>query len=543
MELKTDVLVIGSGIAGLYAAIKMSEFADVILVTKKNKSDSNTNYAQGGIASVIDPNDSIEKHIGDTMIAGAGLCNAEAVRILVTEGPDRITELINIGTDFTQKNGKLDLVKEGGHSFSRIVHSKDLTGKEVERALIEKANSINNIVIIENTLAIDLITEHNISNLKDMPINNRHCWGAYVLDNNDNCVKKITSKVTILATGGLGQVYLHTTNPSIATGDGYAMAYRAGAQLANMEFIQFHPTALYQTIETRDSSSHAFLISEAVRGFGGILRNGAHEEFMHFYDSRKELAPRDIVARAIDTEMKKRGEDFLYLDITHKNKDEIIDHFPNIYNKCKEIGIDITKDLIPVVPAAHYACGGVLVDINAKTSLSGLYAVGEVSMTGVHGANRLASNSLLEALVFTKRAADSVRVELSNFNTKIPSIPDWDDSGTLTADEKVIISHNVKELKQFMSDYVGIVRSNLRLNAASRRIHTLFVEVEDYYIKTKVFDSLIELRNLVTCSHLIVKSALLRKESRGLHFSLDYKDLGQMTLGENNVIQNTYQKS
>lgn len=542
MELKTDVLIIGSGIAGLYSAIKMSEFANVILVTKKNKSDSNTNYAQGGIASVIDPNDSFEKHIVDTTIAGAGLCDLEAVQTLVNEGPERIKELIDIGTHFTRKNGKLDLAKEGGHSFSRIVHSKDLTGKEVERALIERANSIDNIQIIENTLAIDLITEHNVSNLQEMPINNRHCWGAYVLDNKNNYVQKIISKITILATGGLGQVYLHTTNPAIATGDGYAMAYRAGAQVANMEFIQFHPTALFQNDESQ-KDSHAFLISEAVRGFGGILRNGAFEEFMQKYDSRRELAPRDIVARAIDTEMKKRGEDFLYLDITHKDKKEILEHFPNIYEKCKELGIDITTDLIPVVPAAHYACGGVLVDSYAKTSISGLYAVGEVSMTGVHGANRLASNSLLEALVFAKRSADSVKIELMNYDINIPIVPDWDYSGTLTADEKVIISHNIKELKQLMSDYVGIVRSNLRLKAAARRIHTLFIEMEEYYKKTKVFDSLIELRNLVTCSHLIVKSAMLRKESRGLHFSLDYPKLEPETAGENIIIQNTYQKS
>jgi L-aspartate oxidase len=542
MELKTDVLVIGSGIAGLYSAIKMSEFADVILVTKKDKSESNTNYAQGGIASVIDPNDSFEKHVQDTMIAGAGLCDLEAVKILVKEGPERINELIEIGTDFTRKDGKLDLVKEGGHSFSRIVHSKDLTGKEVERALIKRANSIDNIRIIENTLAIDLITEHNVSNLREMPINNRHCWGAYVLENENNQVQKILSKVTILATGGLGQVYLHTTNPSIATGDGYAMAYRAGAHVSNMEFIQFHPTALYQSNETQ-KDSHSFLISEAVRGFGGILRNGAKEEFMHLYDNRKELAPRDIVARAIDTEMKKLGEDYLFLDITHKGKNEIIDHFPNIYNKCIELGIDITTDLIPVVPAAHYACGGVLVDTYARSSLSGLYAVGEVSMTGVHGANRLASNSLLEALVFAKRATDAIKKDLFDYKIRIPNVPDWDDSGTLTADEKIIISHNIKELKQFMSDYVGIVRSNLRLNAASRRIHTLFIEMEEYYKKTKVFDSLIELRNLVTCSHLIVKSALLRKESRGLHYSLDYPMSDDKISGANTIIQNTYQKS
>ncbi|MBX2976978.1 MAG: L-aspartate oxidase [Ignavibacteriaceae bacterium] len=541
MKYDTDVLVIGSGIAGLYSAIKIAEFADVILVTKKDRAESNTNYAQGGIASVLAPEDSFEKHINDTIIAGAGLCNRNSVKILVEEGPDRIKELIDIGTKFTEKDGNLDLVREGGHSFSRIVHAKDLTGKEVERALINKANSLNNLQIIENTLAIDLITEHNTSNLKNMPLNNRHCWGAYVLDVTNNCVKKITSKITILATGGLGQVYLHTTNPSIATGDGYAMAYRAGAKVANMEFIQFHPTALYQN--SNSMQNHSFLISEAVRGFGGILRNGVGEAFMQNYDSRRDLAPRDIVARAIDFEMKKRGEDFLFLDITHKKSSDIIEHFPNIYNRCLSEGLDITRELIPIVPAAHYACGGILVDEFARTSLSGLYATGEVAMTGVHGANRLASNSLLEALVFSNRAAEVIKNSINLVSGEIPHIPEWDDSGTLTPDEKVIITHNTKELKQFMSDYVGIVRSNLRLRAASRRIANLYVEIEEYYKKTKVFDSLIELRNLVTCSHLIVKSAMLRKESRGLHYSLDYQFSKEESIALDTIIQNKYQKS
>lgn len=541
MKYDTDVLVIGSGIAGLYSAIKIAEFADVILVTKKDRAESNTNYAQGGIASVLAPDDSFEKHINDTIIAGAGLCSRNSVKILVEEGPDRIKELIDLGTNFTEKDGHLDLVREGGHSFSRIVHAKDLTGKEVERALINKANSLNNINIIENTLAIDLITEHNTSNLKNMPLNNRHCWGAYILDVTNNCVKKITSKITVLATGGLGQVYLHTTNPSIATGDGYAMAYRAGAKVANMEFIQFHPTALYQNHNS--TQNHSFLISEAVRGFGGILRNGVGEAFMQNYDSRKDLAPRDIVARAIDFEMKKRGDDFLFLDITHKKSSDIIEHFPNIYNRCLSEGLDITNELIPIVPAAHYACGGILVDEFARTSLSGLYATGEVSMTGVHGANRLASNSLLEALVFSNRAAEVIKNSIKFVSGEIPFIPEWDDSGTLTPDEKVIISHNTKELKQFMSDYVGIVRSNLRLVAASRRIANLYSEIEEYYKKTKVFDSLIELRNLVTCSHLIVKSAMLRKESRGLHYSLDYQFSNEESVAIDTIIQNKYQKS
>lgn len=542
MFYKTDVLVIGSGIAGLYSAIKISEFADVVLVTKKEKSESNTNYAQGGIASVLDPNDTFANHIEDTLIAGAGLCNEKTVEILVKEGPGKINELIDIGTGFTLKDGKLDLVREGGHSFNRIVHAKDLTGKEVERALIEKASKSPNIRIIENALAIDLITEHNVKGLRYLPISSRHCWGAYVLENEPGRVKKVISRATILATGGIGQVYYHTTNPPIATGDGFAMAYRAGAKMGNMEFIQFHPTSFYDP-NPGSKSSHSFLISEAVRGFGGILRNSSGEAFMDKYDSRRELAPRDIVARAIDTEMKKRGDEYVFLDVTHKHKDEIIDHFPHIHANCLRKGIDITNEFIPVVPAAHYICGGVFVDEFSRSSLTGLYAVGEVSMTGVHGANRLASNSLLEALVFAQRAADDIKKNMKDFPVCGEDIPDWDDSGTLSPDEKVLVTHGVRELKQLMSDYVGIVRSNLRLEFASRRINLLYNEIEEFYKITKVFDSLIELRNLVTSGYLIVKSALLRKESRGLHYTLDYPKADNSKTPEDTLIQNTYQKS
>ena len=523
MEYKTDVLIIGSGIAGLFAAIRICEFADVIIVTKKEKNESNTNYAQGGIASVIDPNDTFEKHIEDTVIAGAGLCRQETVEILVKEGPDRINDLIDIGTEFTRKNGKLDLAKEGGHSMARIVHAKDLTGKEIERALIEKVTLTKNIKILENSLAIDLITEHNVKRLKNEPLKNRNCWGAYVLDCNKNEVNKISSKVTVLATGGLGQVYLHTTNPAIATGDGFAMAYRAGAKIGNMEFIQFHPTSFY-TSGNNNSGKTSFLISEAVRGFGGILRTKDGNEFMDKYDRRKELAPRDIVARAIDNELKKRGDDYVYLDITHRKKNEVLDHFPNIYNNCLKNGIDITNDFIPVVPAAHYACGGILVDKFARTSLRGLYACGEVSMTGVHGANRLASNSLLEAVVFSHRASIDIKSYFKKNKSNIPAIPDWDDSGALSADEKILISHSIKEIKQIMWDYVGIVRSNLRLERAARRIHNIFLEAEELYKRTKVFEDILELRSIAACAHMIIKSAKLRKESRGLHYSLDYPE-------------------
>ncbi|MGE5680614.1 MAG: L-aspartate oxidase [Bacillota bacterium] len=538
MNIETDVLIIGSGIAGLYAALKISDKLKVTIVTKKNIAESNTNLAQGGIATVLGANDSFEKHISDTLIAGAGLCKRESVEILVKEGPERIHDLIDLGTQFTYKDGHLDLAREGGHSEHRIVHAADLTGHEVERALLEAVNSKENIVVLEDHFAIDLITEHNVYQLKEAVINNRHCWGAYVLDVMNNVILTVKAKATILASGGLGQVYLYTTNPLIATGDGFAMAYRAGAKLGNMEFIQFHPTSLYSSNDESGGSKPSFLISEAVRGFGGILRTKDKAEFMSKYDPRKELAPRDIVARAIDNELKKRGDDYVYLDITHKPANEIIEHFPHIYKRCLERGIDITKEFIPVVPAAHYACGGVVVDTLGRSSLAGLYACGEVSMTGIHGANRLASNSLLEALVFSYRAAMEINNSIPSTDFDIPSIPMWDESGTLSADEKVMISHSFREVKQVMWDYVGIVRSNLRLDRASKRIHNLYIEIEDMYKKTKVFEDILELRNLITCSHAIIKSAIMRKESRGLHYTLDYLNPDNSFEPQDTVIQN-----
>jgi L-aspartate oxidase len=538
--MRTDVLILGSGIAGLFAALKVSEFADVILATKKNKSESNTNYAQGGIASVMDMNDSFDKHIEDTLIAGAGLCNKSAVEITVTEGPDRIYDLVDIGTRFTKKQGKFDLAREGGHSMARIVHAKDLTGKEIERALIDAVNEKSNIKVLENAIAIDLITEHNVHQLKNKTLSNRNCWGAYILDGETNKVFKVSSKATLIATGGLGQVYLHTTNPRIATGDGFAMAYRAGARIGNMEFIQFHPTSLYKQNAQKMKNEPSFLISEAVRGFGAKLRLKSGETFMENYDPRKELAPRDIVARAIDNELKKSGEEFVYLDITHRSPTEITDHFPNIYNTCLKSGIDITKDFIPVVPAAHYACGGIAVDEFSRTSLKGLYACGEVSMTGLHGANRLASNSLLEAVVFAYRAATDLKEFLNNYDGMIPDIPDWDDSGTLSTDEKILITHSAKEVKEIMWNYVGIVRSDLRLERAGKRMHTLFEETEALYKKTKVFEEILELRNLVACSYVIIKSAKMRKESRGLHYTLNYPEPDNSKPPSNTYIQNRH---
>jgi L-aspartate oxidase len=439
---------------------------------------------------------------------------------------------------FTKKENDFDLAKEGGHSMSRILHAKDLTGQEIERALIHAVEEKPNITIYENAIAIDLLTEHNISGKSESLSENKNCWGAYILDSTKNEVIKITSKATVLATGGLGQIYLHTTNPLIATGDGFAMAYRAGVEIGNMEFIQFHPTSFFSIKTNSDFEGHLFLISEAVRGFGGLLRTKDGNLFMEHYDARKELAPRDIVARAIDNELKKRGDDFVYLDLTHKNANNIIEHFPNIYSTCLKNGIDITKEFIPVVPAAHYACGGIVVDLNGHTSLTGLYAAGEVTMTGVHGANRLASNSLLEALVYAYRCSNSIKELFNSTDITIPKLLDWDDSGTLTADEKVLITHSVNEVKQTMWDYVGIVRSDLRLERAARRIHNLYLETEKLYKRTNVFQEILELRNLITCSHIIIKSAQQRKESRGLHFTIDYPNSFPSDKIRNTILKN-----
>ena len=522
MGYKTDILVLGSGIAGLSFALKASKYAKVIIATKKEKAESNTNYAQGGVASVMSKDDNFELHIKDTIDCGAGLCHYDAVKQSVEEGPQLIHELIQLGTDFSSSHGELELGKEGGHSKQRIVHSKDLTGREIEKALLHNVSINKNIKLIEHHTAIELITEHHFKNGK--PLKNMHCFGAYVFDEIKRKIYTITADITLICTGGLGQVYLHTTNPEIATGDGIAMAYRSGAQIGNMEFVQFHPTSLYEI--NRDSKAQAFLISEAVRGAGAVLRRKDGKTFMEKYDSRKSLAPRDIVARAIDNEMKKKGDEFVYLDATEIPKKELLAKFPHIYNKCLEYGIKMEKDFIPVVPAAHYICGGIVSDLNGRTSINNLYALGESAMTGVHGANRLASNSLLEALVFADKASIDCRTQLPvakkyNNGFKI-KIPNWDISGTVNAEEWVLISHNRNEIKEIMSDYVGIVRSNLRLERALRRIVLIKEETEEFYKKTRISRELIELRNLAKIAYLIIRSALLRKESRGLHYNTNY---------------------
>lgn len=514
-----DFLVLGSGIAGLSYALKVASFGTVGIITKKQRAESNTNYAQGGVAAVMSQLDSFDLHIKDTLSTGGGISHPDAVEILVREGPDRLRELIQLGVEFTMKEGQLDLGREGGHSRNRIVHAHDLTGREIERALVARITSHPNIQVFENHTAIELLTEHHTIDKRIIDRTNIHCWGAYALNEMESRVDTFTAKVVLLATGGLGQVYLHTTNPLIATGDGVGMAYRAGAKIANMEFIQFHPTTLY------NSGSPSFLISEAVRGHGGVLKTQDGAEFMQKYDSRGSLAPRDIVAYAIDAELKKRGEDYVWLDLRHLPADDVMSHFPHIYETClKKYKLDITKDPIPVVPAAHYSCGGVVTDTNARSSIQGLYASGEVSMTGVHGANRLASNSLLEGLVFSRRAAQHSEQFLKSYTMPVPEIREWDDSGTLNSEEWVLISHNRKEIQHIMWDYVGIVRSNLRLERALRRMDLISNEVETFYKKTKVTEPLIELRNLAVCAMLIIKSAMKRRESRGLHVTTDYPE-------------------
>jgi L-aspartate oxidase len=518
MEIHTDFLVLGTGIAGLSFAIKAAELGTVSMVTKKDKTDSNTNLAQGGIAVVQDQTDRFEYHIDDTITCGAGLSNEEVVRFVVTEGPERLRELVKWGVQFTRSSADqdhFDLGREGGHSMRRVVHAKDLTGREIERALHVMAGKNDNIRIFENHIAIDLIMKSSALGRKIEP---DRCLGAYVLDITGGEVLTFRAKYVMLSTGGGGKVYLITTNPDIATADGVAMAYRAGAKIANMEFIQFHPTCLYHP------DAKSFLISEAVRGEGGILKLKNGSPFMEKYHPMKSLAPRDVVAKAIDIELKKSGEDCVLLDITHRDRDFFLSRFPNIYEKCLEFGIDMTKDPVPVVPAEHYLCGGVMVNERGETSIPGLFACGEASCTGLHGANRLASNSLLEAIVFAHRSFRRVADLLPGSAEDPLVIPPWDTRGATESDESVVVSHNWDEIRRCMWNYVGIVRSDKRLERAQRRIDLINREIEEYYRNFIVTRDLLELRNIAVAAKLIVACARMRKESRGLHYNLDYPE-------------------
>ena len=521
MQYDVDFLIIGSGIGGITLALNVAESGQVAVVTKKEAMETSTNYAQGGIASVLGKYDSFDLHVQDTLAAGDGLCKHDIVEMVVREGPASIRELMDRGVAFTrreQDNDDLDLVLEGGHSQKRIVHAGDFTGQIIEKALLDQARENENIGFFENHIAIDLITYS--MRMKRGVVTAAHedvCCGAYVLDTETMEVHTFRARTTVLATGGAGKVYRFTSNPDIATGDGIAMAYRAGALVGNLEFVQFHPTCLYH------SEAKNFLISEAVRGEGGILKDSQGRPFMKAYSTDKDLACRDVVARAIDNELKKSGDDSVFLDITTKDAAFVKDRFPNIYKKCLSLKIDMTREPIPVVPAAHYMCGGVVVDSDGKTDVERLYAVGETACTGLHGANRLASNSLLEAVVFAKRTAKRT---VENLRTKpwdyCPDVPPWDPMGTTDSDEAIVVSHNWDEIRRLMWNYVGIVRSNKRLLRAQDRIEMIGKEIQQYYWDFKITPDLIELRNIALVANLIIQSAMARKESRGLHYNLQY---------------------
>ena len=519
MQHSFDVLVVGSGIAGLSFACKVAEKGhSVCILTKKERAESNTNYAQGGIAAVTSQTDDFELHVRDTLTAGDGLCDEQAVRSIVEEGPERIRELAEMGVAFTQlEDGRVSLHREGGHSKRRILHVKDLTGKAIEAALLHAVDTHENITLREHVHAIDLITNRKLA-LAGYPVDASvpRVLGLYGYDTQLEEVQTFAGKAVMLCTGGIGQVYLYTTNPPIATGDGIAMAFRAGAEIRDMEFIQFHPTALYSEEDYR------FLISEAVRGEGAVLRNLQGEPFMARYDERKELAPRDVVARAIDSEMKKSGARHVWLDITHRDEAYLLERFPHIHENCRKAGFEMAREPIPVVPAMHYLCGGVHTNLNAETDLPGLYACGEVACTGLHGANRLASNSLLEAVVMAHRGAEAVGRYLEANDLDRPELPDWVGGDLEDSDERVILSHNSDELKRTLWDYVGIVRTDKRLQRAQTRIQNLKREIQEYYWNVRVEPRLLELRNLVDVAEMIITCALQRKESRGLHFTLDY---------------------
>lgn len=539
MDYQSDFLVIGSGVAGLLFALKVAEFGSVTLATKKEIMESNTARAQGGIASVFGSLDTFDLHIQDTLASGDGLCDRDVTGMVVKNGPERIRELIDLGVKFNQdenESSSLDLGREGGHSRKRIVHAHDMTGLELETVLVNHVRKHRNITVLEHHIALDLITRS--TRIKRGMIISTHedeCCGAYILDTENNQVKTVSAKVTMLATGGAGKVYLYTSNPDIATGDGIAMAYRAGASVANLEFVQFHPTCLYHP------DAKNFLISEAVRGEGGILRDSDGNPFMEKYDPvQKDLACRDVVARAIDTELKKSGNESVFLDISHKDSEFVKKRFPNLYGKCRDFGVDMTKEPVPVVPAAHYMCGGVATDLSGRTDIKRLYAIGETACTGLHGANRLASNSLLEALVYADRAAFQAAEDIKNTDFQDPVIPEWDDSGTSASDEVIMVSHNWDEIRRFMWNYVGIVRSDKRLARAKHRIENIQKEIQEYYWDFKVTSDLIELRNIAMVAELIITSAMERKESRGLHYNIEYPERDDQNWLKDTVLKRSF---
>jgi L-aspartate oxidase len=529
-QLEYDILIIGSGAAGLSLALKLADQSNVAILSKDALIEGATLYAQGGVSAALDKHDSIESHVEDTLITGAGLCNPEIVRFVVERAQESVDWLVNMGVDFTRSNesakttSPFHLHKEGGHSHRRVIHVADSTGKAIETTLESRVRKHKNIALFEHHVAVDLITTHKLSK------NRRRCTGAYVLDSREKKVKVFRARNVVLATGGAGKVYLYTSNPDSCTGDGIAMASRIGCRIINMEFIQFHPTCLYHPM------AKSFLISEALRGEGAklLLKNG--NEFMHRYDKRQELAPRDIVAKAIDHEMKRLGHDCVYLDISNKSAEFIEQHFPNIYKHCLNLGINISTEPMPVVPAAHYTCGGVLINKNGQTDIPGLYAIGEVSYSGLHGANRMASNSLLECFVFAHSAYKHIQQNLSKLDMP-EKIPEWDESRVTNSDEEVVVSHNWDEIRRFMWDYVGIVRTTKRLYRAHHRIKLLQSEITEYYGNFRITKDLIELRNLALVAELIIKSALRRKESRGLHYTTDFPVTNNIDTPKDTIIE------